>query len=600
VAMSGKLAEVRNATWYVGIGRVKPGVTLEQARANLALVQAQLGERYPDPDGKIGVNVAPLKEVTIGGVRSSLWLLFGAVTVLLLITCTNIAALLLSRAAHRRQEIAIRASLGATRAAVAAQMLTETSVLAVAGGVMGVLVAAGASAAFRTVSTDLPRMDEIAVDGRILLYTLATSTAVALLCGLLPAIRTARADMAGAPTESGRTQVSTRNSLQWLLVGAQVALSVTLLAGAGLLVRSFHELSRVDPGFDTTRVLTFRVSGNWSETANYGRLIERIDGTLEAMRALPGVEAAATAVFLPGVPSQYESAFELVEAQRDSERRMISESRVVSPEYFATMQIPLMGGEPCRRAPAGGTREAMVNRTFATRYLSAWSSAAGLHLSPAGGTSRPQRIVGVVGDARERGLDRDSGPIVYSCTSAPNPMPYFLVRTRGESAAMARTVRMKIKELDPLRAVYDVAPLDDRIGETFTQNRVRTMLLVIFAATALSLACVGIYGTLSYTVSLRRREIGLRLALGAVRSDIVRHFLMQGLRVVVLATACGLALSMASARVLSGLLYGVSPSDPLTLSGVIGIVLVFSALAAFVPALRASQVEPRQVLHEGG
>jgi putative ABC transport system permease protein len=189
---------------------------------------------------------------------------------------------------------------------------------------------------------------------------------------------------------------------------------------------------------------------------------------------------------------------------------------------------------------------------------------------------------------------------VYSCASAPNPSPYFLVRTRGESAAMAQTVRMKIKELDPLRAVYDVAPLDDRIGETFRQNRVRTMLLVIFAATALLLACVGIYGTLSYTVSLRRREIGLRLALGAVRSDIIRHFLKQGLRVVVLATACGLALSMASARLLSGLLYGVSPSDPLTLSGVIGIVLAFSSLAALMPALRASLVEPRQVLHEGG
>ena len=596
--LSNQLAQVRYATWYVGIGRLKPGVTLEQARSNLAAVQAQLGAQYPETDREIAVEVMPLKEITVSGVRPSLWLLFGAVSVLLLITCTNIAALLLARAAQRRQEIAVRLSLGATRAAVAAQMLTETGMLALAGSAVGLLVALGASAGLRSVAGDLPRMDEIALDGRILLYTLALTVTVTLLCGLLPAIRTARGSLAGASNQAGRRQVSTRNSLQWLLVGTQVALSVTLLAGAGLLVRSFLELSRVNPGFESRRVLAFHLSGSWAETADRGRLVQRINGTLEALRALPGVDAAATAIFLPGVPAHYESTFELAENRGDTEARIIAESRVVSPDYFATMGIPLIGGERCSDRARGGSSDVVVNRTFASRYLAGWPSAVGLHLSTDNGASPPARIIGIVGDARERGLDCDPGPTVYTCFSAPNPTPYFLVRTHNQPAALAQAVRLKLKELEPARAVYDIAPLDERIGDAFTQNRLRTLLLVLFALTALSLACVGLYGTLSYIVNLRRREIGLRLALGAARSHIIRQFLVQGLRVAGLACVCGLVLSIAFTRALSGMLFGVSPSDPLTLSAVVATVLVVAALAALVPAIRAALVEPMRTLRE--
>jgi putative ABC transport system permease protein len=592
--LSKQLAQVRYATWYVGIGRLKPGVTLDQARSNLAAVQAQLGEQYPETDRKIAAEVRPLKEITVSGISASLRLLFGAVSVLLLITCTNIAALLLSRAAQRQQEIAVRLSLGATRATVAAQMLTETGMLALAGSAVGLLVAIGASAAFRSAAIDLPRMDEIALDRRILAYTLSLAVTVTFLCGLLPAIRAARGGLAGVSNEAGRRQVSTRNSLQWLLVGAQVALSVTLLAGAGLLVRSVQELSRVNPGFESNRVLTFHMSGSWAEMADRGRLAQRIDGTLEALRALPGVDAAATAIRLPGVPAQYESTFELVEGRRDrrEDARMIAESRVVSPDYFATMRIPVVGGERC------GPGEVVVNRTFASGYLAGWPSAVGLHLATGDSASPPARIVGIVGDARERGLDRDPGPIVYTCVSAPNPTPYFLVRTHTEPTALAHAVRLKMKELEPSRAVYDIAPLEERIGDAFTQNRLRTMLLVLFAVTALALACVGLYGTLSYVVNLRRREVGLRLALGAARSDIIRQFLVQGLRVAGVACVCGLVLAIASTRALSGMLYGVSPSDPLTLSSVIAIVLVVAALAALIPATRAALVEPMRTLRE--
>jgi predicted permease len=598
VRMGSRLARARYATWYVGIGRLEPGVTVAQARSDLAAVQSQLGELYPESDRNMGVEVEPLKAATVGSVRSSLWLLFGAVSVLLLITCTNIAALLLSRATQRRQELSVRLSLGATRAALAAQMLTEAGVLALAGSALGWLVALGASAALRSVAVDLPRMDEIALDRRVLLYTLAMAATATFVCGLLPAIRAARGGFAGGATYAGRTQVSSPGSLQWLLVGAQVALSVTLLAGAGLLVRSFQELSRVDPGFDAGSVLTFRMSGNWAETADDRRLVQRIDGTLDALRALPGVDTAATAVFLPGVPAQYESTFELVEARTGAEARMVAENRIVSADYFATMRIPLLGGERCGRQPPGGTRDVAVNRTFASRYLAGWPSAVGLHLSTASGSSPPARIVGIVGDARERGLDREPGPVVYTCLSAPNPTPYFLVRTHGEPLALTQTVRGRMKELEPGRAVYDIAPVEERIGDAFTQNRLRTLLLVLFAVTALSLACVGLYGTLSYVVNLRRREVGLRLALGAARTDIIRQFLVQGLRVAALASLCGLMLSLALTRVLSHMLYGVSPSDPVTLSSVIAIVLVVAGLAALVPATRAALVDPMRVLRD--
>jgi putative ABC transport system permease protein len=597
VLVDAPYAQGRRSTWFNGIGRLNPGVTLEQARDNLATVQAQLGDQHPDTDAEIGVNVVPLKEAVVGGIRSSLWLLFGAVSVLLLITCTNIAALLLSRAAHRQKEISIRLSLGATRAAVAGQVLAEAVVLALAGAAVGLLIATGATAALRSVGADLPRLDEIALDRRILLYTLASAVTVAVLCGVLPAIRAVRHGLGGALSHGGRGQVSTRNSLQWLLVGAQVALSVTLLAGAGLLVRSFHEISRVNPGFEPSRVLTFRVTGSWAETTDMSRLAQRIERTIDELEALPGVDAAATSALLPGVPTEHESTLELVEARGDTQRRMVSESRSVTPNYFATMLIPLLDGEQCRRQLPGAPRDAIVNETFARRYLSDWASPVGLHLKTDSGSSSAHRIVGVVGNTRERGLHRAPGPTVYWCANW-NPMPYFLVRARGEPLAVAQAVRLKIKEIDPLRAVYNISPLEERIGDAFTENRLRMALLVLFAVTALSLACVGLYGTLSYVVSLRRREIGLRLALGAVRGDIIRQFLMQGLRVAGFACVCGLVLSIAFTRLLSSMLYGVSASDPMTLSIVTAIVLAVAAIASLVPAIRGAGLDPMRVLRD--
>ncbi len=596
---SDRVARSRLVTWYIGVGRLKPAVTRDQARADLAVVQAQLSAQYPDTDKEIGVQILPLKETVVGGTRGSLWLLFGAVSALLLIACTNVAALLLARGTKRQQEIAVRASLGASRAAVTAQMLTETAVLAVAGALAGLLVAAGTAAALRTLPS-LPRSDEITLDGWILLYTLGCAVAVALLCGVFPGLWSTR--HGGPPTlaDAGRAQVSTRHALQWLLVGSQMALSVMLLAGAGLLLRSFQELSRVDPGFDPSGVLSFRVSAQWAESGDRARVTQQIDRLLEGLRSLPGIQSAATSVTPPGVPTQFQQEFELVEGRAGTEPRMLAESTEVSPSYFATLRIPVAAGELCRLTPPGEPGQLMVNRRFVDRYLSGPSAVgSSLKVSRATVTQTPgSRIVGVVADARERGLDLEPAPTVYFCGFPAQPFRVFHLRTRGDPMAMAAAVRLKVKELEPLRSVYDLAPLEEWIGDAYAENRLRTLLLASFAATSLSLACVGLYGTLSYVVSLRRREVGLRLALGARRGDIVRRYVLEALRIAALACVAGLVLSTAFNHLLSGMLYGVSPADPMTLAAVVLLVLAVAALASLVPAARAALEQPMRVLRQ--
>jgi putative ABC transport system permease protein len=579
--------------WFTGIGRLKPGVTLEQAREDLKSVQARLAAQFPDTDREIAVGIEPLKETVVGGARRSLWLVFGAVSVLLLIACTNIAALLLSRATQREHEVSVRFALGASRTAVCGQLLAEAGVLALAGAALGVPVAIAAARSIHGLAPDLPRLDEVTIGARSLLYTTAAAGVVALLCGLIPAVRGVR--RGESLLRSGNAQVVPRHSLQWLLVGVQVALSVTLAAGAALLLRSSDALSRVEPGFDASRVLTLHVTGRFGEDGgDYGRVVHRINGTLDALVALPGVRAAATTTLLPGVPGGQQQEFHLAEGRGDSEPRLIAESRVVSPSYFATMGIPVLSGDLCGRpGDARGVTEVMVNRRFADRYFSG-RSVVGLHLA----ANTPDRITGVVGDARELGSDRDPVPTVYSCFTAPNPAPWFMVRTDGDPLAAAGAIRVRLKQLEPLRPVYDIAPLERRIADAYAQSYMRTVLLTLFAVTALALVSAGVYGTLSYAVSLRRREVALHLALGALRRTVVQRLLGATLRVVGVGCASGLILALIFTRSLSAMLYGVSPWDPATLTGVIAIVVVVAATAALIPAVRAAFVQPMRALRE--
>ena len=591
----GPYASSRDATWFTAIGRLKPGVTVAQARANLAAVQADLGRQFPKSDKDLSVAVEPLKEVTVGGVRKSLVILYGSVSLLLLIACINIAALLLSRAAARRHEISVRYSLGASRSAVILQFLTEVFILSLAGSALGLVVAAGASSVFRSLAHSLPRLEEIGLDWRIVGYSLACAIAATLACGLFPALRATRRDLAFSMAQAGRSNLGGRNPVQFLLVGAQVALAVTLLAGAGLLLRSFQELGRVSPGFDASHVLSFHMSMSWGETVDQKAAKQRTERIVELLRSIPGVENAAAAMSLPGVPADYPVELKTPEGRAETEPKILAQGRVVSPAYFATVGIPLMAGEVCRN---DGPPSAMVNRSFADRYLGG-SSAIGRSLfQPGNNYLGPSRVSGIVGDAREMGFDQQPSPTLYWCYSAAQPGMYFLVRTHGEPMRMAETVRRKLREVEPRRSVYALAALGDLISDGYAENRMRTILLAFFAATAVLLACVGLYGTLSYLVNVRQREVGLRLALGAVRAQIVRQFLAQGLRVSILGAAAGLLLALAAGRLLAGMLYGISPSDAATLAAVVAIILAVSVAASLLPALRASRLEPMRVLRD--
>jgi putative ABC transport system permease protein len=560
-------ARSREAAWFNVIGRLKPGVSVAQAQANLATVQVQLGKAYPKTDADIVVGVQPLKETTVGGVRESLWLLFGSVSLLLLIACTNIVALLLPRGTQRQHEISVRFSLGAPGRTLILQLLTETFVMAVIGASLGLLVAGGASRVFRSLAGELPRVEEIHLDWRIVLYSLVCAVLATLLCGLFPALRGTRTNIAGSLAQASRTQVSGRHPLQWLLVGVQVALAVTLLAVAGLLLRSFQELGRVSPGFESSRILTFHVSASWGETSDMKGLTQKINRVLDALRALAGVEATATSAELPGVPMQFQTELNVKEGRAASDPKIIVESRFVSPGYFSTMHIPLLSGDLCREDP--GNLQILVNRSFANSYA-AKSNWIGNHLEIPGGTFVTNgEIRGIVGDARESGMNREPSPTVYWCLTAPEPDPHYLVRTAMEPMALAETVRQKIHELEPGRSVFEIMPLEEHLDAAFAENRLRTILLSIFATTAVALACVGLYGTLSYSVNIRRREVGLRLALGALRGQILKQFLLEGLGVSFLGCIAGWALAVMSGRLLSGMLYGVSSSDVTTLSTVV-------------------------------
>jgi predicted permease len=592
--MDAPYAQSRASTWFTAIGRLKRGLTVAQAQADLAAVQANLGRAYPKTDAAIRVIIQPLKDAMVSGASRSLWILFGSVSVLLLIACTNIATMLLSRATQRQHEIALLFSLGASRASVVARFVTESFLLALAGAALGLVLAAGASNVFRALTANLPRIEEIGLDWRIVLYSLACAVVTTFLCGLYPAIRCTRGNLSATLVQASRAQVSGRSPVHLVLVGVQMSLAVALLIGAGLLVRSFRELARVAPGFDPSHVLTFRMTATWGETGDMKALRHRTERILGHLRSIPGIEAAAMAMRLPGVPTEYQRELKVAGGRAETEPKIIAESRYVSSGYFGTMQVPLIAGEFCRDDPSSA--EVVVNRAFANTYFSG-TNVIGRRLKQ---MDQPDtvEIRGIVGDARELGINRPPVPTVYWCYSAAQPHAVFLVRTHSEPMMMAETVRRKIREIEPRRSLFDISPLEERISDAFAENRLRTFLLAFFAATAVALACLGLYGTLSYVVSARRREIGLRLALGALPGQIVTRFLMQGLGVSFIACVTGLGLGAAFTRLLSGMLFGVSPSDTITQASVVLIVMSVAMIASLLPAIRAARLDPIEALRD--
>ena len=601
-AVDAPFAQARNETWFIAIGRLKPGVTVAQARADMDAVQAQLGKQFPKTDANMTVEINPLKQVVLGGAEGSLWLVYGSVSLLLVIACMNLAALLLARTTDREHEIAVRFSLGASRRAIVMQLLSEVFVLAIAGAALGLLIAAGASHIFLMLSKNLPRASEITLNWRVVGYSLGCAVAVTLFCGLVPALRSTRRELANSLAQGNRTQVSARSPLQWVLVSVQVAFAATLLIGAGLLLRSFEKLGRVEPGFDPSHVLTLRVSASWGETTDMKAMTQHVERRLNAIRQIPGVEAAATSLFLPGVPTLFRNEVKIDEGPQDASNRIVAEGRFVSSGYFATMGIPVLQGKDCEEDSA--VHGAVVNRSFAALYLGGSSPVLGHHVESVNDRTEGEAFMpasevrGIASDAREEGLNSPPGPTVYWCVPSPDPDVYYLVRTQGDPLGMADTIRKKMHELEPGRSVYDIAPLQEHLDDAFAENRLRTQLLTLFAVSAVSLVSLGLYGTISYLVRMRQREVGLRLALGALPRQVATRFLVQGLRVAAIGGVAGLVLGAGLGRGLMGMLYEVSPVDPATYAGVLLLILVVAALASLVPAMRAARVDPTRVLRE--
>jgi putative ABC transport system permease protein len=595
VPMDAPIAQNRSFTWFTGIGRLKPGISLARARADLDAVQARLGRQFPQTDRDLSVEIQPLKETVVAGSHRSLWILFGSVTLLLLIACTNIAALLLSRITGRAHEISIRYSLGASRSSIVVQLLTEAFVLALAGSVLGLGIAAAGVRIFHSLARALPRAEEIALDWRLALYTLCCALVTTLLCGFVPALTASRRSISSTLASHGRTQVSARASLQWSLVGVQVALAVTLLVGAGLLLRSFQELGRVSPGFDPNHVLTLRISGNYGETGDQKKMYQRMRRTLDGIAAVPGVDSTAISATVPGAARGFPMEINATDAAVSSERKITADEKVVYGAYFETMRIRLLAGSTCNEETLWTT--AVVNRNFVETYFPD-QTVIGHHFQITPFDAKPE-IIGVVADARENGLNREPVPTFYWCSSNADSSPYFLIRTHGDPMALSNTLRRKIRQIEPNRSVFQIMPLTQYLSESNAENRFRTLLLALFALTAISLAAIGLYGTLSYLVALRNREIGLRMALGALPGQIRLRLLAQGATVSLFGCIAGLVIAAAFSRLLAGMLYDVSGLDPVTYLAVAAGVLAIAPAASAIPATRAAHLDPMNVLrHE--
>ena len=585
---------VRTARLYTTVGRLKPGVTLQQALDDLNAVQARLGEQYPATDRGWGASLVPLKEEQVGGVRRSLWLLLGAVGLVLLAACGNVACLLLADASKREHEIAIRFALGADRRRVIAELLREGLLMALVGTTAGLLLARWGLSALRVAATDVPRLADVQVDARLVLFTLMIGVTTTLLFAVAPAIQAARSDPASALARGGRSQAGGGHLLQRLLVGAQVALAIVLLSGAGLLLRSFVRTHEVSPGFDLNHVLTFRMTAQWSE--RFDAVVQRHSRTVARLNAIPGVETAAFTQLLPlrEVPP---NEFHLV--GRDAAEKTFALSRSVSSGYFRALHIPILRGDTCSNDPATPAfSNALVTRSFADQYFPGDDPIGHAFESP-GLPNRVAKIVGIVGDVREGGLQQQAEPLIYWCGYNPYwPDTNFLVRTTSDRPASMSAIRAALREIEPGRAVYAERPLTEVLADSLSQQRLNTVLLLLFASTALLLAALGLYGVLSQLVSARRREIGVRIAVGARPAQILASVVGQAATLTAVGAVAGLVAAFALARFMATLLFGISPRDPFTFAVVPLLLALVAAAAAIIPARRAARVDPLEVLRD--
>jgi putative ABC transport system permease protein len=596
------------------IGRLKPGLTIEQAQARLDAYVSELSREYPTEypsAAKWGVRLVPLKEDLVGPQRTELFLLLGAVGFVLLIACVNIANLLLARSSARRREIGIRLVMGASQARLVGQLLTESVLLSLISGVFAlVTVFFLKNAIIHLAPADTPRLNEVDISVGVLFFALLLSVVTGVLFGLVPALQAANPSQVENLREGGRgSGLGRRHSrLSRVLAVSELALSIVLLAGTGLLLRSFWRVLEVHPGFNPAHLATVQI---WIPISNnpaadpYSVEEKRADFLLEVFRrvsVLPGVEQASISGndTLPMNSGRNYSPFSIQGSPAESERGPIADIAVVDTKYFRTMEVPLITGRNFAESDTYKTQPvAVIDQTLARRY---WPDKDPLGQKVKFGFGRGEQgvvIVGVVGDIRSDGFEAPSVPHIYVALGqfAPVNAVVFL-RSRNDAEHLGEAVRHEVESVDPNVPVHSISSMDQIIARSLAGRLFALELLAVFAAVALILAAIGIYGVMSYSFSQRTHEVGIRVALGAQRLDILRMALGEGMRIVVVGLAAGLVGAAIVTRVFRSMLFEVTPSDPATFVSVAAILAAVAFFACFIPARRATRVDPLVALRE--
>jgi putative ABC transport system permease protein len=594
---------LRMGVGYMGMmARLKSGTTLPRASAELALLDRQYRTENPTaPDASPGVEttVTPLQDSVVAGWRGKILMLSAAVALVLLIGCANVASLLLSRALARRREIAVRTALGASPGALVRQLLTESVLLALFAGTLGILLSWAATRALATWgASQLPQGIPVAIDVRVLVFAVAVSLTTGILFGVFPALQASRVDFNLALRDEGRGASAghTRTQMRNLLVVGQVALSLLLLIGAGLLLRSFRRLLRVDPGLDPRNVLTMNVSLPTVKYAMPEQQITFFDDVLRKVSALPGVRDVAISAALPLSWKRITPMLPEGQPEVPLSQRPFIDIEAVSPRWFQTLRVPVRGGREFTDADKASTPKVLiVNETFARRF---WpkDNAVGKHVT-VGRWTEPAEVVGVAQDIRNKGLAQEPQAQVY----IPFPqLPWgnmnLLVRTEVALESMTAAVRGQISSVDADQPVTGVQTVEALMDASRAQPRFTMLLLGVFAATALTLAVTGIYGVLAYTVEQRRQEMAIRLALGAHRRDILHMVVWQGLGLTGIGIAAGLVAALGLTKLMASLLYGVGARDLATFAFTPALFLVVALLASYLPARRTADVQPMEAL----
>ncbi len=576
-----------------GVARLKRDVELAQAQAEMDGISARLALEFPISDARWRAVVIPMQEEIVGNSRTMLLMLLGAVGLVLLIACANVGSLLFTRALSRRKEIAIRSALGAGRGRVFQQLLTEALLLAGAGGALGLLLAYGTLTSVSTLlAGQLPRAEEISIDGRVLLFAVGVSMLTGMLAGTLPAARAGRSDLSDALKEGGRSDGAIGVGTRRLLIVCEVALSLVLLMGAGVMIQSLLALRYGDTGFDPNNALTMVVR---LPNARYPSPAQRssfFEAALQRIRALPGVEAAGTIDDLPLIVegSAQALALEGYPPQRDP---VAVQVRQIAPGYMRAMGIPVLRGRDIDESDA---EVLLVSEAAAKLYWGTDDPIGRRAALPALSNTVLRQVAGIVGDVKQRNLVEATTPTVYFYTRSPYGRATFVIRTSVPPATLAQPAVAAIRAIDPEQPVGGIRTMVQVLDGTLTSQRFSALLLGVFGGVALLLAAVGIYSVLSYIVRGRSREIGIRRALGARTSDILRLVIVEGMSPVLVGIAAGTIAALASARVMETLVFGVSASDPLTLAAVGATLALVALIASLVPAYRALRLDPVKTL----